>query len=89
VAGIGNPEPFFASLRALGFDVTEHRFADHHGFRLEDLAGLDDKPVIMTEKDAVKCRAFAGPGHWALLIDVSLPPGLVDRVLDRVQRTGH
>ena len=64
VAGIGNPGRFFAYLREQGLTVVEHAFPDHHGFEAEDLRFGDDLPVIMTEKDAVKCRAFAGPLHW-------------------------
>ena len=59
VAGIGNPWRFFADLRARGLDIVEHPFPDHHPFTPADLAFGDAQPVLMTEKDAVKCRAFA------------------------------
>jgi tetraacyldisaccharide 4'-kinase len=68
VAGIGHPERFFATLRALGLDIEAHAFSDHHPFVPADLAFGDDRPVILTEKDAVKCQAFAGPKHWALAV---------------------
>ena len=64
VAGIGNPDRFFAMLRNLGLDAGTRAFPDHHGYTASDLAGLPDGPVLMTEKDAVKCRAWAGPEHW-------------------------
>jgi len=64
VAGIGNPGRFFAHLRGQGLNVVEHPFPDHHRFQAADLHFEDDLPVIMTEKDAVKCRGFAGPQHW-------------------------
>jgi tetraacyldisaccharide 4'-kinase len=59
VAGIGNPARFFDLLRVLGADPLEHAFPDHHRYRAGDLAFGDDRCIVMTEKDAVKCRAFA------------------------------
>jgi tetraacyldisaccharide 4'-kinase len=59
VAGIGNPARFFDLLRVLGADPLEHAFPDHHRYRARDLAFGDDRCIVMTEKDAVKCRAFA------------------------------
>jgi tetraacyldisaccharide 4'-kinase len=59
VAGIGNPGRFFADLRSRGLDIVEHPFPDHHPFTAADLDFRDGAPVLMTEKDAVKCRAFA------------------------------
>lgn len=76
VAGIGNPQRFFDTLRALGLDVIEHAFADHHAFTASDLDFGDDCPVIMTSKDAVKCHAFAGEHVWALEVEAELPAAL-------------
>jgi tetraacyldisaccharide 4'-kinase len=59
VAGIGNPWRFFADLRSRGLDILEHPFPDHPPFTPADLDFGDGAPVLMTEKDAVKCRAFA------------------------------
>lgn len=80
VAGIGHPERFFASLRALGLEVIPHAFPDHHAFVAGDLAFGDGLPVVMTEKDAVKCRAFAGDHCWFLRIEAQLPEA-VDKLL--------
>lgn len=55
VAGLGNPQRFFDTLRALGYQVMSHPFADHHAFSASDLCFNDNKKIIMTEKDAVKC----------------------------------
>lgn len=66
VAGIGDPSRFFAGLTAAGMEVVPHAFADHHAYRPEDLAFGDGLPVLMTEKDAVKCRAFADARLWAV-----------------------
>lgn len=59
VAGIGHPERFFRTLRAAGLEVIPHAFPDHHAFRAADLAFDDELSILMTEKDAVKCMAFA------------------------------
>jgi tetraacyldisaccharide 4'-kinase len=64
VAGIGHPARFFRELRAQGLAVIEHAFADHHPFAGADLAFGDSLPVLMTEKDAVKCTAFADARLW-------------------------
>jgi tetraacyldisaccharide 4'-kinase len=72
VAGIGNPARFFATLRAAGLTLIEHPFPDHHAFRPGDIRFGDGRAVLMTEKDAVKCRVFAGPEHWAVPVDAQL-----------------
>lgn len=64
VAGIGNPWRFFADLRGKGLEIVEHAFPDHHPFTAGDLDFGDTQPVLMTEKDAVKCRAFADARLW-------------------------
>lgn len=66
VAGIGNPQRFFAALEAAGLVVIPQPFPDHHRYTAADLAFADDLPVLMTEKDAVKCAAFARPGLWCV-----------------------
>lgn len=66
VAGIGNPHRFFTTLEALHWRPIPHPFADHANYSLEQLDFSPALPVVMTEKDAVKCRAFALPG-WCYL----------------------
>jgi tetraacyldisaccharide 4'-kinase len=63
-AGIGNPQRFFEQLRNAGLAFDMHRFADHHDFVASDLRFDDNAPVLMTEKDAVKCRSFATADFW-------------------------
>jgi tetraacyldisaccharide 4'-kinase len=58
VAGIGNPERFFTMLKSLGVEFIPHVFPDHHAYQEQDFEFNDELPVIMTEKDAVKCRNF-------------------------------
>ena len=72
LAGIGHPARFFKMLRAHGIGVIEHAFPDHHCFRPADIHFADGLPVIMTEKDAVKCMHFAGPEHWYLSLTVTM-----------------
>jgi len=74
VAGIGNPGRFFAYLRSIGLRLHEHPFPDHHRFCARDLHFGDTAPVIMTEKDAVKCVRFARSNHWYLAIEARPDP---------------
>jgi len=73
VAGIGNPERFFMSLRHNLRRLETHAFPDHHGFRHSDLQFDDDAPVLMTAKDAVKCRRYASGREWYLPVHAELP----------------
>ncbi len=72
VAGIGNPERFFKQLETAGLKLERHGFPDHYQFQPEDLEGMDDAPLLMTEKDAVKCRRFAQPNHWFVQVEAEL-----------------
>ena len=85
VAGIGNPDDFFAGLRQAGLDVIEHRFPDHHAYSPSELDFADERAVIMTEKDAVKCTAFAGPEWWALPVSAVLEECILDTILNRLE----
>lgn len=80
VAGIGNPVRFFDALQAHGIDVIPHAFADHHAFTAKDLSFDDSLPLLMTEKDAVKCRGFAASGWYAVPVDAQLPGPFFDEV---------
>jgi len=86
VAAIGNPARFFASLRDAGIEVIGHAFPDHHAFVASDLAFGDELPVLMTDKDAVKCRAFARPQWWRVPVRAELPAAFADAVLARVDQ---
>lgn len=66
VAGIGNPQRFFDALARAGLVVVPHPLPDHHGYSEIELAFGDELPVLMTEKDAVKCAGFALPNLWAV-----------------------
>ncbi len=70
VAGISNPDRFFRMLNEHGIEPDTVCFGDHHAFRAADIKFEDDFPVLMTAKDAVKCRSFANNNVWY----VSLQP---------------
>lgn len=74
VAGIGNPERFFSLLRNHGARIIEHAFPDHYRFRERDLRFGDGLDVIMTEKDAVKCRRVANEHLWYVPVEARLSP---------------
>jgi len=76
VAGIGNPDKFFQWLKKSGVEAIAHPFVDHHTYTPDDLAFGDDRPVIMTEKDAVKCTHLARPNHWVVGIEMSPEVGV-------------
>jgi tetraacyldisaccharide 4'-kinase len=86
VAGIGNPQRFFNSLREAGVEPIEHAFSDHHAFQKGDLDFGDDLPVLMTEKDAVKCRFFARDTWWSVPARADLPRWFFSDVSDRIPR---
>jgi tetraacyldisaccharide 4'-kinase len=86
VAGIGNPARFFRDLRARGLDVIEHAFADHHPFAPHDLSFGDALPVLMTEKDAVKCASFADSRLWSIPVAATFSEAQTSELLDRVLR---
>ncbi len=85
VAAIGNPERFFDSLRAHGIDVVAHGFADHHAFVPGDLAFGDGLPVLMTEKDAIKCTRFADETVWCVPVRAQLPDEFFDAIAARLR----
>jgi tetraacyldisaccharide 4'-kinase len=80
IAGIGNPQRFFAMLRAVGIDVVEHPLPDHAKLGIDDISFADDLAVLMTEKDAVKCRDIAGPHHWYVPVNVAFAAGDAEKL---------
>ncbi|MGH8265942.1 MAG: tetraacyldisaccharide 4'-kinase, partial [Steroidobacteraceae bacterium] len=89
VAGIGNPQRFFGELAVHGIEVLAHPFPDHHPYTARELTFADDLPVLMTEKDAVKCAPFANPRLWYVPVSVEFSESdaraVRTRVLDRLR----
>jgi tetraacyldisaccharide 4'-kinase len=85
VAGIGHPPRFFDALRAFGIEVVEHGFSDHHRYAAADLEFGDGLPVLMTEKDAVKCGGFAQSDWWSVPVSAELPEDFLDELAIRMR----
>lgn len=74
LSGIGNPQRFFTTLQGLGVQcLGETAFDDHHVFSQDELSSVDADIILMTEKDAVKCRGIADSRCWFLRVDAELP----------------
>lgn len=85
IAGVGQPEYFFDSLRAQGFTLHTRVFSDHYRYRAQDFAALTDKPILMTEKDAVKCHSLVGDNAWYLKVSAILPETVITAVASLVK----
>ena len=84
IAGIANPQRFFSALKAKGLIVKEHEFPDHAKLDRTDVIFSDQKPVFMTEKDAVKCQHLNLQDAWYVPVHVELPSNFVNRVMARL-----
>ena len=80
VAGIGNPQRFFTTCLAQGWNIVEHPFADHHAFSVADFDLPGAGPILMTEKDAVKCQKFATERLWYLPVNVKIGGDFVQQL---------
>jgi tetraacyldisaccharide 4'-kinase len=84
VAAIGHPAGFFAALREAGFTVIEHVFPDHYRYEAQDFMFGDDLPIVMTEKDAVKCQAFADARFWYLPVSAEVDAGFLNSMVNKL-----
>ena len=89
LAGIGQPSQFFETLKKSGFCITPHEFADHYNYTADDLNLLLGKPIIMTEKDAVKCRELVDSDAWFLKISACIPEAVTQSVLELAKRANR
>ncbi|GHG66953.1 tetraacyldisaccharide 4'-kinase [Alishewanella longhuensis] len=84
IAGIGNPQRFERSVLAAGYQIKQRRFlADHHPFSQADFNGLTT-PLLMTEKDAVKCRSFAQAGWYYLAVQAQPESALISKLTEKL-----
>jgi tetraacyldisaccharide 4'-kinase len=89
VSALGNPQRFYALLERLPYQVEIFSFPDHHSFTADDFEqeGIDmHQPVVMTEKDAVKCRQFAKNNFWYLSVEVNLESQFFERLTEDIRR---
>lgn len=89
VAGIGHPQRFFDHLHTLGLSCTPHAFPDHHPYSADDLAYADCDALFLTEKDAVKCAAFADTRFWVLRVEAQIDPALIAHILRKIETHGR
>ena len=88
VCGIGHAERFFRTLESHGITIVRHPFPDHHPFREEEIRFAGDAPVLMTEKDAVKCERFAGARHWYVPVEAVLSSAFEARLTTLLRGCG-
>lgn len=86
IAGIGHPQRFFDQLKDSGLDVTEHAFPDHYAFKRIDLDFGDIQPIVITEKDAVKCQRFNLHNVWYQPIKAMLDNQFTEQLLVMLER---
>ena len=89
VAGIGHPQRFFDHLAALGLNAVPHAFPDHHPYSAADLDFADCDALLLTEKDAVKCAAFADERYWVLRVDARIDSALIAHLLRKIAPHGR
>lgn len=89
LAGIGHPPRFFQLLRDHGIEVIEHPFPDHHRYAVADVQFGDGLPVLMTEKDGVKCRAYGDEHLWSVAVSARLPEAFGARLLSLLGEVSH
>lgn len=85
MAGIGNPQRFFETLKSLSVQFRQKIFADHYAFQKQDIDFERADVIIMTEKDAVKCRSFADQRHLYLPVEAQLPAGFLGQILSAIR----
>lgn len=87
VAGIGNPDRFCKTLENLSLIPEIHAFADHANYNAESFAEFDHgEPLIMTEKDAIKCRGFARDNWWYLSVEAQLSKAFIGTLDGKLNR---
>jgi tetraacyldisaccharide 4'-kinase len=87
VAGIGNPSRFFNQLKSMGIRLIEHPFMDHHVYTADELCFNDDLPVLMTEKDAVKCREFVQEHFWHVPVTAEINKNFLIKLTEQLRKS--
>lgn len=89
ITGIANPHSFFARLKSFGIQLQEEIFPDHYYFKASDFVFKNALPIVMTEKDALKCtdilRTLPKLECWCMPIEAELPQAFFDQLLRKIQ----
>lgn len=89
ISALGNPQRFYELLSRLPYQLQTFSFPDHHPFAASDFEerGIDERqPIVMTEKDAVKCKGFAQSNYWYLAVDVRLDETFIANLVDQIKK---
>ena len=89
VAGTGHPQRFFELLEANGLHLHTHVYPDHHAYKLEELRFTPNLPVLMTEKDGVKCRQFPLDDCWVVPVEAQPDTAFVEKLDRLVEELNH
>ena len=84
MTGIGNPEKFFKKLEFKKITFIKKIFPDHYEFKQKDFDEFQDKKIIMTEKDALKCNKIKHNNIWVLPLTLSIDTLMVNKILQKV-----
>jgi tetraacyldisaccharide 4'-kinase len=86
-AGIGNPGRFFAMLRGAGLAFEELPLPDHHDFLDAPFDKVEADVILMTEKDAVKCRQLdnlkSDPRLWVVPVAAHIDAALAEKIVEK------
>ena len=85
VAGIGNPARFFEQLKTLELNFASQAYADHYAFKVDDFMHVEVDAILMTEKDAVKCKNFATNNMWVLPISADIGSDFINTILKKLR----
>ena len=89
IAGIGNPDRFFDYLKTFNIVFNSSAFQDHYKFSKKDFRDMNDKNIIMTEKDAVKCQQFSRNNFWYLPVIAEVDSKFTDVILKKLRYINH
>jgi tetraacyldisaccharide 4'-kinase len=89
IAGIGNPNRFFDYLKTFNIKFNSSAFQDHYRFSKKDFKNMNDKNIIMTEKDAVKCQKFSRKNFWYLPVTAEVDSKFIDVILKKLRYVSH
>ena len=87
ITAIGNPDSFFSTLTDSNLNFERIIFNDHYLFKRDDFVKYEDYNIVMTEKDAIKCKKFANTNFWVLPIETEVDDCLFKDILKKTSLT--